>query len=181
MRLSILNFQGINDQPYLKMKKRIIVNTANVLVAIIAFFLPMITLGASSTASDQAISGTYIIVEVNGNKLPAATWIIQKDERERKIETLSGAIMLGPQGELAVIVEERELWADNSEAEPSTTVSSGFLKGSYKVLDNEIELSYETLPGTDRATLNKGILRVTSIGRGEPKGQVVEYVLHKAE
>ena len=154
--------------------------SAKVIVAIVAMSLLVTMFGAGGSDSPQVISGVYNLVEVNDSELPAVTWVKQRGELECKTETLSGTMLLDSQGKWAALVEQREVCSDNSEEGATITVGSSIFTGSYKVSGNEIEFHDETTGGTDSATLNEDILRVTVIGVAALEGQTVVYVLHRA-
>ena len=158
-----------------------VVMSTKVMVAIVASFLLATTFGTGGSDSPQDISGAFNLVEVNDSKLPAVTWERQRGERECKRETLSGTMLLDSQGRWAVLVEERELCADNSEEEPTVTEVASIFTGSYKFSGNKIEFHDETLGLTDSATLNEDILRFTVIGVGDFEGQTDVYVFHRAK
>lgn len=138
--------------------------------------LPMLLATFSVGGSDslQVISGTYKLVEVNGKKLPAVSWIGPGEECRQ--ETLSGTMLVGSENRWAARVEEREICAKTSEDVSASTARSTILIGNYKVSGSKFEFHDETLGGTDYVGIDGDILRYTSVGIGDFKGQTGVFV-----
>lgn len=143
-----------------------------------AFFLTLATFGVGGSDLLQGIPGIYKLVEVNGNKLPAVSWVGPGGECKQEI--LSATMLVDSESSWAVLVEEREVCASNSE-ESTSEVGFAIFTGSYKVAGNKIEFHDETLGVTDYASLENDTLQYTVVGVGDYESQTGVYIFRRAK
>lgn len=143
------------------------------LVALLGFAVAL----SVSRASEQSVPGAYLLVEVNGEKLPALSWTKEVKGQRCKIETLGGALLLDSEGRWASLVTERDVCVHEDGSENTTDESSVMFTGSYKISGNQITLQDET--SSDEATLKGDVLVLEVVGVGVFEGQTAKYVLRR--
>jgi hypothetical protein len=142
-------------------------------VALVGF---AVGLGISET-SEPLAPGIYLLIEVNGEKLPAVSWTKKSNGERCKTETLGGALLLDSKGQWASLVTERDVCVHEDDSETAGEKASTMFAGSYKISGNQITLQDET--SADQAILKGDLLVLTIVGVGVFEGQTTEYVLRR--
>ena len=139
-------------------------------VSLITFLGIAVGLGVSQ-AQEPSVSGVYLLIEVNGEKLPAV--LKGKPNNlggcaacgERcKEEILGGALLLDSEGRSAAFLTERDVCLHEDGSETAAGENSLIFPGTYNISGNQI--TNETVFGTDQAIL-KGDLLVYKTGGEE--------------
>jgi hypothetical protein len=118
-----------------------------------------------------------LLIEVNGEKLPAVSWTKKSNGERCKTETLGGALLLGSEGQWASLVTERNVCVHEDGSETADEEASMMFAGSYKISGNQITLQDEA--SADQAILKGDLLVLTVVGVGVFDGQTTEYVLRR--
>ena len=147
---------------------------ARITKVIVLLTILVATFSVGGSDSLQVISGVYKLVEVNGKKIPAVSWIGPGDGCEQ--EVLSGTMLVDSKNRWAAIVEEREFCTEISEEASISTEGSSVFTGTYKVSGSKIEFHDETLGSADYASIDGDFLRYTVIGIGDYEGHTSVFV-----
>ena len=145
-------------------------------ISLAAFLMLSVGLGISQT-SEPLVPGVYLIIEVNGEKLPAISWTKESNGKRCKTETLGGALLLDSEGRWASLVAERDICLHEDGSETTGKEASIMFTGLYKVSGNHITLQDEG--SADQAVLNGDLLVLTVVGVGVFEGQTTKYVLRR--
>ena len=145
-------------------------------IALVAFVGFAVGSGISQT-SEPSVSGVYLLIEVNGEKLPAVSWTKKSNGERCKTETLGGALLLGSEEQWASLVTERNVCVHEDGSETADEEASMMFAGSYKISGNQITLQDEA--SADQAILKGDLLVLTVVGVDVFDGQTTEYVLRR--
>jgi len=147
------------------------------LIAFLGFAVSWVT----SQAQEASVSGVYLLIEVNGEKLPAASWTKKSNGERCKTETLGGALLLDSKGRFAAFVTERNVCLHEDGSESTIKEESVIWPGSYNMSGNQVTLQYEfeLWPDPDQAVLNGDHLVVKSEGVGDYEGQSTEFIFRR--
>ena len=143
-------------------------------VSLIAFLVFAGGLGMSQ-AQESSVSGVYLLIEVNGEKLPAVSWSTSSNGERCKTETLGGALLLDLAGRSASFVTEREVCVLANGSENVGREASTMFTGSYRISGDQLTIEDEV--SSDTAALKGGLLIVKVAGVGVYVGQTTEFVL----
>lgn len=122
-------------------------------------------------AQAPSVPGVYLLLEVNGNSLPAVTGARSSNGERCQTEVLDGAVLFGSDGQSAAFVTEREVCAFEDRPETTVRQESVIFVGSYEVSGNQITINDDF--GTDYAVRDGDLLIYTT----DPGA--TEYVLQK--
>ncbi|MFQ6006151.1 MAG: hypothetical protein ACE5OQ_11685 [Woeseia sp.] len=147
------------------------------LIAFLGFAVSWVT----SQAQEVSVSGIYLLIEVNGEKLPAASWTKKSNGERCREEVLEGAMFLDSIGRFAAFVTTRDVCLDEDGSETAIKEESVIWPGSYEKSGNQVTLQYEfeLWPDPDQAVLNGDLLVLKDEGVGEYEGQSTEFVLRR--
>ena len=137
-------------------------------------FLGLIVVWGTSQANDSSGAGIYSLVKVDGEQLPAVSWIEKPDGERCEKVILEGALLHDSEGRSAAFLTERV--ACPSEGGPETVGKehSVIFAGSYTISGKDITIEDDF--GTDRAVFEGGVLVYETGGEGRP---VTKFVLIK--
>ena len=126
-----------------------------------------------SQAQEPSVSGVYLLIEFNGEKLPAFYKRKPNDERCKE-EILGGALLLDSEGRSAAFLTERDVCLHEDGSETAAWEGSLIFPGTYNISGNQITIEDDF--GPSQAIL-KGDLLVYKIGgEGSP---ITEFVLQR--
>lgn len=145
-------------------------------ITLVAFVVFAVGLGISQT-SEPSVPGVYLLVEVNGEKLPAVSWTKKSNGESCNIEILGGALLLDSEGRWASLVTERDVCVHEDGSKTADEEASMMFAGSYKISGNQITLQDEI--SADQAILKGDLLVLTVIGVGVFEGQTTKLVLRR--
>ena len=132
-----------------------------------------------SHASELSTAGVYMLVEINGEELPAFSWSSSADGQDCREETLQGALLLDSNGGWAVLLTERAICLDESGSDTIGEQASDILTGSYEISGNQITLHFMETVTTGQFTSAGEILVFQIVGVGKFEGQTAEYVMRR--
>ena len=130
-----------------------------------------------SHASELSTAGVYMLVEINGEALPAFSWPANVDGQDCREETIQGALLLDSKGGWAVLLTEREICSDESGSDTVGEQGSDILVGSYEISGKQITLHFMETVTTGRFTSAGERLVFQIAGVGKFEGHTAEYVL----
>lgn len=142
-------------------------------VSLITFLGIAVGLGVSQ-AQEPSVSGVYLLIEVNGEKLPAVTWTNKPNGERCKEEILGGAVLLDSEGRSAAFLTARDVCLHEDGSETAAWEGSLIFPGTYNISGNQITI--EDVFGTDQAILKGDLLVYKTGGEGRP---ITEFVLQK--
>ena len=145
--------------------------SAKVMKAVVVFSVLIATICVGESDSPHDILGTYKLVSVNDNPLPAVSWVGPGEGCTQ--ENLSGTMLIASDNRWAALLEGRDKCDKTSEE------GSAILTGTYKVSGNMIEFQGGELDVTDHASLDGDVLRYTVNGILDFEGQTTEFVFRK--
>ncbi len=126
-----------------------------------------------SQAQEPSVSGVYLLIEVNGEKLPAVSWT-NEPNGERCTEILGGAVLLDSEGRSAAFLTERDVCLHEDGSETAAMENSVIFRGKYDISGNQITIEDDF--GTDQAILKGDLLVYKTGGEGRP---ITEFVLQR--
>ena len=156
------------------MTKGEMIMIARITKVLVLLTILVATFSVGGSDSLQIISGEYKLVEVNGEKIPAVSWIGPGEGCKQ--EVLSGTMLVDSKNRWAALVEEREFCTEISEEASTRTEGSSVFTGTYKVSGSKIEFHDEALGLTDYASIDGDVLRYTVIGIGDYEGNTSVFV-----
>ena len=146
-------------------------------ITLVAFVVFAVGLGISQT-SEPSVPGVYLLVEVNGEKLPAVSWTKKSNGESCNTEILGGALLLDSEGRWASLVTERDVCVHEDGSKTADEEASMMFAGSYKISGNQITLQENEI-SADQAILKGDLLVLTVIGVGVFEGQTIKCVLRR--
>jgi hypothetical protein len=113
-----------------------------------------------------SVPGVYLLIEVNGEQLPAVSWVSRPNGEHCQNEILEGALVFDDEGKSAAFLTERDVCQNDDGSESAAKERSVIFPGSYVVSGNQITIEDDF--GTDQAVLNGNILLYRTGGEGRP-------------
>ena len=142
-------------------------------VSLIAFL--WLTVGWSISAAEEAsVAGIYLLIEMNGEQLPANSWIEKPDGKRCKQVILEGALLLDTDARSAAFITDRVVCPNDDGSASDGKEHSVIFAGSYTVSGDQITLEDDF--GTDRAVVKGDVLVYETGGEGRP---IEEFVFRK--
>jgi len=127
-----------------------------------------------SQADEASVAGIYLVAEMNGEQLPASSWIEKPDGERCEKVVLEGGLLLDSEGRSAAFITEQVICPSEDGSETAGEKKSVIFPGSYTVSGNQIVLQDDF--GTDEAVI-KGDVLVYETGGGDRP--IEEYILRK--
>ncbi len=132
-----------------------------------------------SYASEPSVAGVYVLVEINGEKLPAFSWPTNADDQDCKTETLQLTLLLDSSGGWAALLTEREICLDENGTNTIGEQESEILTGPYEISGDQFTLHFMDTVTTGQfiSTGERLVFQIDGVGKFE--GQTAEYVLRR--
>lgn len=130
-------------------------------------------------AEEPSHTGIYLLSEVNGEPLPAATWSLVVNGADCVDQTIEGGLFLDAQGKAVAFVTDRQICVDDSGLEKAGEAVATIFDGSYEITGGKIAIHFEIFDDADQGVFDGDSLILTSVGVGDFKGQTSEFVFHK--
>jgi hypothetical protein len=127
-----------------------------------------------SLAEEVSVAGVYLLMEVNGEQLPANLWTEKLDGERCKQVILKGVLLLDSEGRSAAFLTDREFCPSEDASENGGKEQSVIFAGSYTISGDQITIEDEF--GTDEAVVKGDVLLYETGGNGRP---VEEFVFRK--
>lgn len=147
-------------------------------VNVIAILGLVIVLGASQ-AQSMSVSATYSLIKVNGEEIPAVSWIKEGNGKRCEILTFGGALLLNSEGRSGAFAMERVNCIDKNGFKTSTLNDFVMFTAQYEISGNQITFNYDDLISIDRGTLEGDLLILEVVGIYEYDGQTTVYTFKK--
>lgn len=142
-------------------------------VSLITFIGLANILGSSQTLA-TSIQATYSLTEVNGEKLPAISWITEANGEHCEVLTSGGALLLNREGISGAFAMERIDCVAENGIRSSTVNDFMMFTGTYEISGDQIVIRDEV--STDRGILDGDFLTLTVDGVGIYDGQSTVYI-----
>jgi len=137
-------------------------------------FLGLIVSWGISQAEEASVAGVYLLIEMNGEQLPANSWAEKPDDKRCKQVILQGALLLDSEGRSAAFITERVACPNEGGPETLEKKHSVIFAGSYTISGNQITIEDDF--GTDEAVIKGDVLVYETGGDGRP---IEEFVFRK--
>lgn len=142
-------------------------------VSLITFIGLTIVLGGSQTLA-TSVQATYSLTEVNGEKLPAISWITEANGERCEVLTTGGALLLNREGRSGAFAMERIECVAEDGTRSSAVNDFMMFTGTYEISGDQIIIRDEV--STDQGILDGDFLTLTVDGVGIYDGQTTEYI-----
>jgi len=129
-----------------------------------------------SQADEASVAGIYLVVEMNGERLPVSLSVEKPDGERCEKTVLEGALLLDSEGRSSAFITEQVICPSEGRSENAGERKSVMFPGSYIASDNKIVLQDDF--GTDEAVI-KGDILVYETGGGDRP--IEEYILRKVK
>lgn len=113
-----------------------------------------------------SVPGVYLLIEVNGEQLPAVRWASRPNGERCKKEILKGALFFDDEGKSAAFLTEFDNCLNDAESQSAAKEKSVIFPGSYVVSGNQITIEDDF--GTDKAILNGNMMLYMTGEEGKP-------------
>ena len=134
-------------------------------------FLGLIVGWGIPQAEEASVAGIYLLVEMNGEQLPANSWTENPDGKRCKQVILQGALLLDSEGRSTAFITERVACPNEGGPETSEKEYSVIFAGSYTISGNQITIQDDF--GTDEAVIKGDVLVYETGGEGRPIEELV--------
>lgn len=161
----------------MNIKRMKIITHGICLAGIVAMAVLVILLGGSSSAA-TSVQATYSLTKVNGEDVPAISWVTETDSERCEHLTSGGALLLNLEGRSGAFAMERVNCVSAQEFRTSSVNDFMIITGTYEISGNQIVIRDEV--STDRGTLLGDALTIAVVGVGDFEGQTTEYVFQLA-
>lgn len=125
----------------------------------------------TSQAEEASVAGIYLLIEMNGEQLPANSWTEKPDGKRCKQVLLEGSLLLDSEGRSAAFITERVVCPNEDGSETVGKEHSVIFAGSYTVSGDQITIEDDF--GQDRAVVEGDVLVYQTGGEGRPIEELV--------
>jgi len=134
-------------------------------------------LGGSHSAA-TSVQATYSLTKVNGEDVPAISWVSETDGERCEHLTSGGALLLNLERRSGAFAMERVTCVSAQGFRTSSVNDFMMITGTYEITGNQIVIRDDL--STDRGILLGHALTIAVVGVGDFEGQTTEYVFQLA-
>ena len=147
-------------------------------VKVFAILGLVIFLGGSQ-AQSVSVTATYSLTKINGEEIPAVSWIKEGDGKRCEYLTFGGALLLNSEGRSGAFAMERVNCTDKDGFKTSTLGDFTMFTAQYEISGNQITFNYDDMISHDNGTLQGDLLILEVVGVYEYEGQTTVYTFNK--